>query len=99
MSKIAAQNLDGYFFKLYLLSRTVVLRLCANSLKRNKTTLGYYFRRIQSRCGYSQAIVATAHKIAKIFFTMIKNRTEYDESETGINERDLLERKITMTQR
>ena len=76
-----------------------VFRLCANSLKRNKTTLGYYFRRIQSRCGYSQAIVATAHKIAKIFFTMIKNRTEYDESETGINERDLLERKITMTQR
>ena len=76
-----------------------VFRLCANSLKRNKTTLGYYFRHIQSRCGYSQAIVATAHKIAKIFFTMIKNRAEYDESKAGINERDLLERKIIMTQR
>ncbi len=76
-----------------------VFRLCANTLKRNKTTLGYYFRRIQSRCGYSQAIVATAHKIAKIFYTMIKNHTEYDESKTGINERELLERKITMTQR
>jgi len=24
LTKIAAQNLDGYFFKLYLLSRTVV---------------------------------------------------------------------------
>lgn len=76
-----------------------VFRLCANSLKRNKTTLGYYFRRIQSRCGYSQAIVATAHKIAKIFYTMVKSHTEYDESKTGINERDLLERKIVMTQR
>lgn len=76
-----------------------VFRLCANSLKRNKTTLGYYFRRIQSRCGYSQAIVATAHKIAKIFYTMIKTHTEYDESKTGINERSLLERKILMTQR
>lgn len=76
-----------------------VFRLCANSLKRNKTTLGYYFRRIQSRCGYSQAIVATAHKIAKIFFTMVKTHTEYDESKTGINEKALLERKIVMTQR
>lgn len=76
-----------------------VFRLCANSLKRNKTTLGYYFRRIPSRCGYSQAIVATAHKIAKIFFTMVKTHTEYDESKTGINEKALLERKILMTQR
>lgn len=76
-----------------------VFRLCANSLKRNRTTLGYYFRRIQSRCGYSQAIVATAHKIAKIFYTMIKTGTEYDESKTGINEKELLERKIIMTQR
>ena len=76
-----------------------VFRLCANSLKRNKTTLGYYFRRIQSRCGYSQAIVATAHKIAKIFFTMIKTHTEYDKNKTGINERELLERKIIITQR
>lgn len=76
-----------------------VFRLCANSLKRNKTTLGYYFRRIQSRCGYNQAIVATAHKIAKIFFTMVKTHTEYDESKTGINEKTLLERKILMTQR
>lgn len=76
-----------------------IFRLCANSLKRNKTTLGYYFRRIQSRAGYSQAIVATAHKIAKIFYTMVKNHTEYDENKTGINERELLERKILMTQR
>ncbi|WP_373124528.1 IS110 family transposase [Bacteroides uniformis] len=76
-----------------------IFRLCANSLKRNKTTLGYYFRRIQSRCGYSQAIVATAHKIAKIFYTMIKTHMEYDESKTGVNERALLERKIIMTQR
>ena len=49
--------------------------------------------------GYSQAIVATAHKIAKIFYTMVKNHTEYDENKTGINERELLERKILITQR
>lgn len=30
---------------------------------------------------------------------MIKNHIEYDESKTGIHERDLLERKILMTQR
>ena len=30
---------------------------------------------------------------------MIKTLTEYDDGKTGINERDLLERKIIMTQR
>lgn len=43
--------------------------------------------------------MATAHKIAKIFYTMIKTHMEYDESKTGVNERALLERKIIMTQR
>lgn len=43
--------------------------------------------------------MATAHKIAKIFFTMVKTHTEYDESKTGVNEKALLERKILMAQR
>ena len=46
-----------------------IFRMCANSLKDSKNVLGYYFRRMKSNGGHLQAIVATAHKIATIFYT------------------------------
>ena len=75
-----------------------IFRLCANSLKSEKTTMGFYFRRIQSKSGYLQAIVATAHKLAKVFYTMVKNKTSYDEKKVGLDEAELLKRKIQRTQ-
>jgi transposase len=38
------------------------LRLAARSLHASKSALGAYFRRLKSRLGTAQAIVATAHK-------------------------------------
>jgi transposase len=71
-----------------------VLRLCANTLKDAKNSLGIYFRRIRSRSGHMQAIIATAHKMARIFYTMVKNKSEYDETNVGIDEQELLLKKI-----
>lgn len=71
-----------------------VFRLCANTLKDAKNSLGIYFRRIRSRSGHMQAIVATAHKMARIFYTMVKNKSEYDETNVGIDEQELLLKKI-----
>ena len=76
-----------------------VFRLCANSVKSVKTGLGIYFRRQKSKDGHLQAIVATANKIAKIFYTMVVNKNHYDESKVGLDEKQLLERKIIMAQR
>jgi hypothetical protein len=56
--------------------------------------MGNYFRRLKSRSGSAQAIVATAHKIARIFYTMIKNRQEYNAKLVGSDEKELLIRKI-----
>jgi transposase len=42
--------------------------------------LGNYLRRMKARLGPSGAITATAHKIAVIFYTMVKNQVEYDET-------------------
>ena len=42
--------------------------------------LGDYFRRIQSRSGYNQAVIAVAHKLARIVYHMVKMGVEYDES-------------------
>lgn len=74
-----------------------VFRLCANTLKDAKNSLGIYFRRIRSRSGHMQAIIATAHKMARIFYTMVKNKSEYDETKMGINEQELLLKRIERT--
>ena len=45
------------------------------------------------------AIVATAHKIAEIFYVMVKNKIEYNENKVGLSEEELLRRKIERAQR
>lgn len=52
-------------------------RLAAQTLERAKCALGAFFRRIKSRHGRAVAIKATAHKLATIFYTMLKTRTPY----------------------
>lgn len=75
-----------------------MFRLCANSVKSVKTGLGIYFRRQKSKGGHLQAIVATANKIARIFYTMVVSKKHYDESKVGLDEKQLLERKIILAQ-
>jgi transposase len=76
-----------------------ILRQSANSLKASKTPLGFYFRRIQSKHGYLPAIVATANKIARIIFIMVKNKTEFNDNFTQITEKEILEKKISATKK
>lgn len=52
-------------------------RIAAQTLERAQCGLGAFFRRVQSRLGRAGAIKATAHKLAVIFYSMLKNRTEY----------------------
>ncbi|MCX6279286.1 MAG: IS110 family transposase [Bacteroidetes bacterium] len=55
-------------------------RVAANTLSHSKGYLGDYFRRMRSRLGYNQAIIAVAHKLARIVFKMVSVGVEYDES-------------------
>jgi transposase len=52
-------------------------RLAAQTLERAQCGLGAFFRRIKSRHGRQAAIKATAHKLALLFYSMLKNQTEY----------------------
>lgn len=52
-------------------------RLAAYSLQRSKSALGAFFRRKKAQLGSPKAITATAHKIARIFYLMLKHGTEY----------------------
>ncbi len=74
-------------------------RQCANSVKDAKNMLGFYFRRQKSKGGHKFAIVCTAHKIAKIFYTMVKSRKEFEPNLCAVDEKQLLLKKIERAQR
>jgi transposase len=57
-----------------------LFRLAAYSLHRDPSPLGDYLRRMKAKLGPAGATTATAHKIAIIFYTMVKNQVEYDAS-------------------
>jgi len=52
-------------------------RLAAYSLQRSKSAIGAFLRRKKAQIGAPKAITATAHKIARIFYNMLKYGTEY----------------------
>jgi hypothetical protein len=54
-----------------------VFRLAANTLSRGESYLSGVYRRFRSRLGPGKANVATARKIAVIFYNMLKNGQEY----------------------
>ena len=49
-------------------------------LHHDRSPLGDYLRRMKSKMGPAGATTATAHKIAIIFYTMVKKQVEYDET-------------------
>jgi transposase len=57
----------------------LAFRLAARSLYHSKSALGAYYRRVQAKYGPQLAIKATAHKLARIVYTMIKHHTEYQD--------------------
>lgn len=53
------------------------LRLAAKTLQRSKSALGAFFRRIAAQRGLAKAITATAYKLARIGYTLLKYGTAY----------------------
>ena len=56
----------------------VALRMAASNLSKSKSPLGDYARKMKSRIGKKGAVVASAHKLSKIIYTMIRNQKEYN---------------------
>lgn len=57
-----------------------LFRLAAYALHSSSTPMGDYLRRMKAKLGPAPATTATAHKIAVLFYTMVKKQVEYDES-------------------
>ena len=70
------------------------LRIAASTLYRSPTALGAYLRRLKARKGPMKAITATAHKLAKIFYNMLRHGTEYMEAGQQYYEEQYRDRSI-----
>ena len=54
-------------------------RLAARTLANSKSALGAFHRRLRARIGAPKAITATAYKIAKLFYRMLKTKSPYND--------------------
>ena len=53
------------------------LRLAANALHRSQSALGAFLRRKKAQLGAPKAITATAHKLARLVYTMLRHGEDY----------------------
>ena len=53
------------------------LRLAAQGLVNSHSALGAYYRRMRARLGAPKAITATAHKLARLVYSMLRYGTAY----------------------
>jgi len=73
---------------------TQAFRMAAASLSRSQSALGAFYRRIKSRSGGKQAVTATAHKIARIYYAMLTKGTSYVELGQQAYEQRYKERRL-----
>ena len=85
-----------------LRSRTMKVRSRANqafrdaaaSVGRSNSAVGAYYRAMRARLGPRQAMVATAHKIARIVYHLLKTGEPYREEGAEEYERKRCEREL-----
>jgi len=75
------------------------LRLAAQAVGRTNTALGAYYRRMRAKFGPERAIVATAHKLARIVYHLLKNREPYQDIGREEYEQRVREREVAQLQR
>jgi transposase len=84
-AKITGGKVIGYSKRFTNNNATQALRMAAQTMWRNKGTLGILYRRLAAQKGSSKAIKAIARKLAVIIYNMIKNKSEYDPQKIQID--------------
>jgi transposase len=69
-------------------------RLAAQAVSRSHNSLGAFYWRMRARVGPKSAIVATAHKIARIVYHLLTYRTPYQDLSAAAYERRTRDREI-----
>lgn len=75
-------------------------RMAAQSVSRSNSALGAFYRRMHVKHGGgAKATTATAHKIARIFYFMLKHQQEYKDPGQAYYEQKYQERTVTNLKR
>lgn len=53
------------------------LRMAATTLERSQSALGAHYRRMKAKLGAAEAITATAHKLARLIYRIVKHGEAY----------------------
>ena len=75
------------------------LRIAAQSLARSQSALGAFYRRVKARHDAPKAITATAHKLARIIYHMLKHRCPYEDPGASYYEQQYQERTMRRLKR
>jgi transposase len=75
------------------------LRMAAQSVGRTQTALGAFYRRMHARFGPERAVVATAHKLARIIYHLLKYHEPYHDMGSAEYERRQRERDLKQLKR
>ena len=74
-------------------------RLAAQGLANRHSALGAYSRRIRARLGAPKAMTATAHKLARLVYSMLRYGTAYVDAGQQAYEQKYRDRVLTNLQR
>jgi transposase len=74
-------------------------RMAAQSAGHSHSALGAFYRRIRAKHGGPKAVTATAHKIARIFYHLLKHKQEYNDPGQDYYEQKYRERVIKNLER
>lgn len=76
-----------------------VLIQAAAALIRSDSVFGACYRRLKSRMGPSQALIATAHKLARVVYKMLKDKVPYEHTTAQAEDERFREREIAYLRR
>ena len=78
---------------------TDALRMAASTLERSQSALGGFHRRMKARLGAAEGVTATAHKLARIVYRLIKHGEVYVRQGLEDYEKKFAARKWTALQK
>ena len=74
-------------------------RQAAVSVQRSDSELGAFYRRMKAKKGPASATTATAHKIARLYYSLVKSGREYEERSAEVYEQRERDRVIASLQK
>lgn len=76
-----------------------IFRMAAMSLRHSRSALGAFFRRKRAHLGPARAISATAHKLARIVYIMLRDRKHFIDPGESAYEQHFAQRTLKSLQR